>query len=144
MVTVFDVAKYILERQGRISTWKLQKLCYYAQAWSLAWTERPLFYEEIQAWANGPVCPDLFREHKGKFLVGPEDLTRGNSDALDEDQKDTIDKVLAHYGGWEPYQLREQTHHEDPWRLARVGVPEDGPSSREISRESMGAYYGGL
>lgn len=144
MVTVFDVAKYILEKQGHISTWKLQKLCYYAQAWSLAWTERPLFYEEIQAWANGPVCPDLFREHKGKFLVGPEDLTRGNSDALDEDQKDTIDKVLAHYGDWEPYQLREQTHHEAPWQLARVGVPEDSPSSREISRESMGAYYGGL
>ena len=32
MATVFDVAKYILKKQGKMSTWKLQKLCYYAQA----------------------------------------------------------------------------------------------------------------
>lgn len=39
VAAVFDVAKYILEKQGRMSTWKLQKLCYYSQAWSLAWTD---------------------------------------------------------------------------------------------------------
>ena len=43
MATVFDVAKYILHKKKKLSTWKLQKLCYYAQAWSIAWTEHPLF-----------------------------------------------------------------------------------------------------
>ena len=38
MGTVFDVAKYILSKTGSITTWKLQKLCYYSQAWALAWT----------------------------------------------------------------------------------------------------------
>lgn len=32
MANVFDVAKYILEKKGIMSTMKLQKLCYYAQA----------------------------------------------------------------------------------------------------------------
>lgn len=32
MADVFDVAAYILQRQGRMTTMKLQKLCYYAQA----------------------------------------------------------------------------------------------------------------
>jgi len=56
-MTVIDVSRYILERMGEMTAMKLQKLCYYAQAWSLVWDERPLFDERIEAWANGPVCP---------------------------------------------------------------------------------------
>jgi hypothetical protein len=37
MTTIFDVAKYILQQRGEMTAMKLQKLCYYAQAWSLAW-----------------------------------------------------------------------------------------------------------
>lgn len=45
MATVFDTAKYILEKRGAMSTMKLQKLCYYAQAWSLVWYDsRHEFY----------------------------------------------------------------------------------------------------
>ena len=84
MASVFDVAKYILEKQGRMSTWKLQKLCYYAQAWTYTWTEKPLFDEEFEAWANGPVCPCLFREHKGRFMLEKSDLMLGNSEVLHE------------------------------------------------------------
>ena len=42
MGTVFDTAKYILEQRGKMSTMKLQKLCYYTQAWSLVWDDAPL------------------------------------------------------------------------------------------------------
>ena len=69
MATVFDVAKYILRKCGRISTWKLEKLCYYSQAWTMAWDEIPLFNEDFEAWANGPVCPEFFKEHKGMFSI---------------------------------------------------------------------------
>ena len=144
MATVFDVAKYILSKTGRISTMKLQKLCYYSQAWSIAWTEQPLFAERIEAWVNGPVCPALFQAHKGRFLISYSDLTTGNPDNLLEDQKDTIDKVLEHYGSWEPYELREQTHSEDPWKNARGGIPEDAFCDKEITCDSMGLYYGSL
>ena len=37
MASVYDVAAYILEKQGAMTTWKLQKLVYYSQAWSLVW-----------------------------------------------------------------------------------------------------------
>lgn len=144
MVDVFDVAKYILNSIGSISAWKLQKLCYYAQAWSLAWTESPLFQERIEAWANGPVCPALFREHRGRFMVTANDIVSGNANNLDADQMDTIDKVLGHYGDWEPYELREQTHSEDPWRIARGDTPPGAPCTNEITRDSMGEYYGNL
>lgn len=144
MATVYDVAKYILLTEGSMSTWKLQKLCYYSQAWSLAWTEKPIFKEDFQAWANGPVCPELFHEHQGKFTVGTDDLNKGDPMNLTEDQKDTINIVLKDYGSMEPYELRELTHKEEPWKNARLGLPEDAYSKALITKESMGSYYGSL
>jgi uncharacterized phage-associated protein len=55
MPSVLDVAQYILQRSGGMTTGKLQKLVYYSQAWSLVWDQRPLFNERIEAWANGPI-----------------------------------------------------------------------------------------
>mgnify|MGYP004642324381 CR=1 FL=1 len=144
MASVFDVAKYILNKNGKMSTWKLQKLCYYAQAWSLAWTEAPLFDEDFQAWANGPVCPQLFAKHKGKFVVNYGDIKLGDIDNLDDDQKDTIDKILEYYGSMEPYELREQSHSEAPWRTARGTLPEGALCDTVITKDSMGEYYGKL
>ncbi|MDC7291062.1 DUF4065 domain-containing protein [Blautia schinkii] len=69
MANVFDTAKYILEQSGTMSTMKLQKLCYYSQAWSLVWDDSPLFNEDFQAWTNGPVCSELFFKTQGKYSV---------------------------------------------------------------------------
>ena len=144
MATVFDVAKYILEKTDEISTWKLQKLCYYSQAWSLAWTGAPLFPEEFEAWRNGPVCRPLFEKHKGKYLVSADTFADADVDALSADEKDTIDTVLRAYGDMEPYQLRAQTHAESPWKEARHGLDEFERGNTIISKGSMETYYGSL
>lgn len=145
MASVFDVAKYILGKRGPMSTWKLQKLCYYSQAWALAWSDgRPLFNEDFEAWANGPVCRPLYNAHAGRYTISAEYLHKGDAADLNADEKDTIDVVLRAYGDKEPYWLREQTHAEQPWIQARAGIPEGERSDRIISKESMGAYYGAL
>ena len=144
MASVYDTAKYILKCAGTMSAWRLQKLCYYAQAWSLAWTERELFSEDFEAWSNGPVCPELFREHKGLFMVRYEDIMKGNPEALTDDERDTIDIVLRDYGGMSPYELRELSHSEAPYKDARGDLPDGAPSSRIITKSAMGNYYGSL
>lgn len=144
MANVFDVAKYILQKKGRMSTWKLQKLCYYSQAWSLAWTEKPIFNENFEAWANGPVCPELFHAHRGMFMCDPVTMNRGNPNDLTDDQRETIDIVLHDYGDMDPYELRELTHNESPWRDARGDLPDDAHGNVVISNESLGRYYGSL
>lgn len=144
MATVFDVAKYILKKQGTISTWKLQKLCYYAQAWTLAWTGNPLFDEDFEAWRNGPVCPELYHEHRGMFYVDKKDIKKGNSNNLTDDEKDSIDVVLRDYGDMRPYELRELTHNESPWVDARGDLPAEANCSTVITKEKMGDYYGSL
>ncbi len=143
MANVFDAAIYILEQSGAVSVMKLQKLCYYAQAWSLVWDDYPLFSEEFHAWANGPVCPELFYKTKGKYLVSVDDETGGNGN-LTDNQKDTIDKVLEYYGRYDAQWLSQLTQMEEPWRKAREGVPAGGGCNKIITKESMAMYYGGL
>lgn len=144
MASVFDVAKYILENLGPMSTWKLQKLCYYSQAWSIAWGDGALFPEDFQAWSNGPVCPPLFAYHHGRYRIGEGDLPIGNSSNLDAVQKEDINIVLRDYGDKEPYWLREQSHQEAPWINARNGLPDGASSTAVITQDAMGAYYGSL
>ena len=143
MANVFDTAKYILEQSGAMSTMKLHKLCYYSQVWSLVWDDFPLFEEDFQAWANGPVCPELFFKTQGKYLVNTSDETGGEED-LSDDQKDTIDRVLEHYGSHNAQWLSQLTHMEDPWIKARRKAAPGAGCNNVITKESMALYYGGL
>ena len=143
MASVFDTARYILEKLGPLSTMKLQKLCYYSQAWSLVWDDKALFDEDFQAWANGPVCVELFKHTQGRFSVEAVDEP-GSSDNLSPNQKDTIDTVLDYYGDKDAQWLSRLSHLEDPWKLARRGIPLGAGSDAIVSKESMAMYYGGL
>ena len=138
MASVFDVATYILEKMGTLSTMKLQKLCYYCQAWSLVWDDRALFEEEFHAWENGPVCKELFYKTQGRFSVSAKD-ENGLSENLTNAQKDTINNVLEYYGGHDAQWLSRLTHMEDPWKEARRKSVDE-----VITKESMAMYYGGI
>lgn len=144
MANVFDVAKYILEKMGKLSTWKLQKLVYYSQAWALAWTEKPLFDEDFEAWSNGAVCPELYQCHQGKYSVTKDDIKYGNSSKLNDDERETIDIVVRDYGEMLPYELREQIHNEAPFKNARGDTPDGQHSHTIIIKESMYDYYANL
>lgn len=142
---VFDVAKYMLNNLGPMTTMKLQKLVYYAQAWSLAWDGMPLFNGEFQAWANGPVCPELFDSHQGRYEL-PENYydKKGDTGIFTQDQKDTMDAIIRDYGDKSPQWLSNLTHQELPWQMAREGVPIGMRSNKKISEDIMQDYYGGL
>lgn len=143
-LNIFDIAKYILKKTGEISTMKLQKLCYYAQAWSLVWDGAPLFNEDFQAWTNGPVCPELFSVHRGKFMISEDDIKDifCSGKSLSYEQEESIKVVLDTYGNKSPAWLRELSHIEEPWKNARKGCPDGQRCTNIISKDSMGLYYG--
>lgn len=144
MASVLDVARYVIKKKNPVTTMKLQKLVYYCQAWSLAWDEVPLFPEDFEAWANGPVCPLLFNRHRGQFRLYEDFLNDLPNYNFTEDETETMDSVLDHYGDKSPEWLSQLTHMELPWREARKGVPLGEPCTNVISKESMMSYYGGL
>lgn len=141
--SILDVASYILEKCGSMTAMKLEKLCYYSQAWSLVWNGSPLFEENFEAWANGPVCPVLFDKHRHMFTVSKEDIP-GNSLNLSSEQKETIDAVIEAYGKLDAYQLSTLTHNEAPWVNARGDTPSGARSSTVITLEAMEEYYASL
>ncbi len=102
------------------------------------------FGEDFEAWANGPVCQELFHAHQGKFSVNINDFAKGTPENLTEHEKDSVNVVLRDYGSMEPYDLRELTHNEEPWKNARGDLSEWVKSRTIITKESMGEYYGGL
>lgn len=142
MVSALDVAAFILREMGPMTAMKLQKLVYYAQAWSLVWDEEPLFTEEIQAWANGPVVPELFQAHKGLFKVSS--IPGGDPCAINPVQEETIRGVITYYGDKSSQWLSDLTHIEAPWKDARGQCPEGASSCTAISHAAMAEYYGSL
>lgn len=125
-----------------MSTMKLQKLVYYAQAWHLVWDEEPLFGERIEAWAGGPVVRELYNAHRGYYRVST--LTRGNSSNLTESQRESVRVVMDSYGSLTGQQLSYLTHRERPWLDARRGLSAGDRGSSPIPLESLADYYGSL
>lgn len=142
MATAHDVAAYILKTHGAMTAMKLQKLVYYSQAWSLVWDERPIFADRIEAWANGPVVPTLYEQHRGQFMLSS--LGDGNADALTEDERETVAGVLKFYGDKDSQWLSDLTHRETPWREARQGLRDGERGNVEITHAALFEYYGGL
>ena len=143
MATAHDVAAYILGKSGRMTAMKLQKLVYYSQAWHFVWDGVPLYQEEVQAWANGPVIYDLYLAHRGKYWVEPDDVP-GPTRMLSSDEASSVDSVLETYGAMTAAQLSALTHSESPWVAARSGLAPTDRSKRTITLGSMGDYYGSL
>ncbi len=144
MTTVFDVAKYILDKYGEMSAMKLQKLIFYSQAMSLVWDDVPLFEDDFEAWAKGPVCRSLFNAHKGKFmLTDSKFLTPHNPDTsrLTAEQKETIDTVVDSLIDYPPYVLSDMVHKEKPWLEARGDLPPGAWCDNVIPKSAMLEYY---
>jgi uncharacterized phage-associated protein len=124
-------------KQNPISNLKLQKLLYYAQAWHLALFKQPLFEEEIEAWVHGPVVPQIFRRYRD-CKWNP--ITNGG--AIPSPSLSThLDEVWRVYGNLSAFDLERLTHSEDPWRIARDGLPSDASSNAIIEKSSMQEYY---
>ncbi len=139
MENIFEVAKYFLSL-GQMNHKKLQKLCYYAQAWSLALTGVCLMNTWFEAWAHGPVSPELWRKYRdwGGLIISSYD---GSPNFLNANTKFFLDKIYKLYGSYSGDQLEQLTHNETPWLNARQGYPTGAICTNEISNNDMKNYY---
>ena len=140
IVSVFDVAAFILQKKGALTAMKLHRIIYYCQAWSLVWDEKPLFSERIEAWANGPVVPDLYNTHKGKFKIDVADI-QGNPGVLNQQQQETVIAVLRDYGDKCSQWLSDLSRTESPWLKARDCLPPTERGNNQIDLDIMREYY---
>ena len=145
--TALDIAKWFINATDResgdaITHLKVQKLVYYAQGWALAYFDTPLFAEDLEAWAHGPVAPSVYRHFREtRFQAIPEQpITRrivGDVEAL-------LESVNEKYGIYTAKRLEGMTHSEDPWRKARGDVASEARSSNIIAKEDMKTFFRAL
>lgn len=139
MESIFEVAKYFLLLE-QMNHKKLQKLCYYAQAWFLATTGIPLMNTQFQAWTHGPVSPELWHKYKdwgGLLILSYEGLPN----FYDNQTTQFLKKIYQLYGHYSGDQLEQLTHNETPWINARKGYPVDAICTETISETDMASFY---
>ena len=140
-----DVGRYFLYRANQdnkpITNKKLQKLVYYAQAWSLVLNNKKLFSEPIEAWVHGPAVRSLYVHYK-KFGFEPiQEEIKPDTLNISGKTKELLDTVWNAYGKLDAGYLEMLTHSEEPWQEAREGLQSSDSSDNEISLKSMKSYY---
>ncbi|MDY5169152.1 type II toxin-antitoxin system antitoxin SocA domain-containing protein [Dielma fastidiosa] len=139
------VISYLFVRLEEVTPLMLQKMLYFVQGVSYAVIERPMFYENCQAWIHGPVYPEVYEMFRD-FKYNPiEDarfaILNGAEEELTENERRVIDLVVNTFGEYSGKVLERITHSEIPWQLARMGYADNIPSNELISIESIRTYY---
>ena len=144
--TAQQIAQYFIWKSSQeskpITNKKLQKILYYAQAWSLVIRETPLFKEKIEAWIHGPAIREIYSQYK-KFGFEPikENITKTKIEAIKSETRSFLNEVWRVYGNRDAGYLEYLSHSETPWQVAREGLEASEGSDNEITHESMKEYY---
>ncbi|AWZ48336.1 hypothetical protein C3495_05665 [Clostridiaceae bacterium 14S0207] len=130
-----DVAKYVInysiEKENPVSNLKLQKLLYYIQAAFLVKNKCVCFNEEIEHWRHGPVVAEVYREYKIYFNGAIYRQQKGIN--ICDHYKKVIEKVVDAYDNFEPWEMVDRTHEEDPWK--------ETESNNVISKDKIKKYF---
>jgi uncharacterized phage-associated protein len=127
-----DVADYIVDycnKTGKkISHLQLQKILYFCEAHYLI-KDKNLFEDDISKWRLGPVVESVYHEYKtfgssnityvpNKLILDSDGSFKRvsfNPNAIEEQDKDTINKIVDKYIKFGPFELVNATHKHKPW-----------------------------
>lgn len=137
--SVFDVANWFLSK-SEMTQKKIQKLCYYAQAWCYALKGYRLEDTDYQAWIHGPVSPALWERFKS-FGYDPIRIKGFVNNKISPEDESLLEDVWDTYGDNTGNALEALTHRELPWIEARRGYEPDERCTVVISPVTMASYY---
>lgn len=150
MLDAMDVARQLVgigydperpEESVLLCPFRLQKLLYYCQGWSLALLGRPLFRDPIEAWVHGPVVKSVHSKFSGQS-TGITPTQAGPPTAqLSPVERKLVEMVWDHMACLTPGKLRQMTHDEPAWKEARGNLPEETHSSVSLNLETMQEFF---
>ena len=136
--TVFELAKAFLSIDSMTHK-KLQKLCYYAKAWYLAFNDENIIEDEFEAWVHGAVQPLLFQKYKAYGFQMIPAVT--DTEDISPEYLEFAKVIYDSYGKFSGEQLERLNHSEEPWLKARKGLEPWENSNQIIKEEDMKSYY---
>lgn len=121
---------------------RLQKLLYYAQAWSLIVRASELFPDDLEAWRHGPVVPTVYRalpDCQGANQIAPDAFSEVPD--LEEEEAEFVERVWEAYNEFSALRLSRMTHDEMPWRKAWGNRPLDSTGNDPISMSDLEEFF---
>lgn len=138
------VARYMLHRAEEVTPMVLQKLLYFAQAFFRALYRTDLFTDDCQAWAYGPVYPDIYRMYSD---CGWNPISMPTmEEAEDFSEFTTREIVLMNavadiFGMYSGGILSRITHNERPWIETRGNLLPNDRSAATIDKKLIDDYF---
>lgn len=146
--SIFDVANWFLLYKEKMIHEKLQKICYYSEAWHLALYNEKLFNDtKFKALESGPVSPELYNFFKNDGFKGfakvnnlinikdrdiEEKLSEINNDI---NLVDLLESVWVTYGDKGPLALEVLSCSELPYKNA------NSRKNKIISEKDIKTYF---
>lgn len=138
MATVQDVAAAIITRLGEVDNMKLNKLLFFAQGWSEAWRDQPLFTDEpLEGWEQGPVVDAVYQTYKDHGWHRITEPRAGDPTRLTPDERETLAAVLNRYGVLDAITLSDLTHDNEAWVEAWARRPKPRWGREHIKRDIL-------
>jgi len=137
----FFIRKGLLEKIT-VTPMKLQKLIYFSHGWHLAFFNKPLIKEDVQAWAYGPVIPAIYHIYKnyGNATI-TKDVEEG-IEALGDETIEFLDFIWGTYKKFSPIHLSNITHVKDsPWDQVRQGHQGDLRRGIPMGNDLIKRYF---
>ncbi len=145
MLKAIDVANFFIDasksfEEDFVTNLRVNKLIYFAQAWSLVKYDRPLFDEKIEAWTYGPVIREVYDAFK---ICGSNPI----ADTLDgydvsnftSEELDLLSDVAIYYGQFSTPKLVSISHKKgSPWDKAVK------THDKFLAIDDIKAYYKGI
>jgi uncharacterized phage-associated protein len=124
------IANFFLDRAGAggvgLTLLTLLKILFFAHAWHLAKTDRPLIAQPFEAWQYGPVSRVVYDQFKRSgdqplqkkaVSFDPKQMSFITTPySFDEETTLFLEHVFDYYCKYHPYRLVDLTHEVDgPW-----------------------------
>jgi len=142
------------ESRATLTQINIQKLVYFAHGWHLAWSDKPLILDSIEAWQYGPVVRSLYSQFRrfgsdpitekamefgfssGKFVTSIPSIELTDEGVY---ARNVVGAVWQQYGKLAPFKLVELTHAAgSPWERAYT------EGRRLIGNEEIKEYFAEL
>ncbi|MCM1260631.1 MAG: DUF4065 domain-containing protein [Staphylococcus sp.] len=140
MISVFDLAFYIISYYKNVNMTRLYKYIYFCHAFYMAYNNgKPLIKEPFEAWISGPMVRGLWdisntRAYLELYLNKYANIT------IDEQTKLFINNVLDLCSKADIEILFEKDK-DFPWAMARQGLGRMEASRNIIDNETIYTYY---
>lgn len=140
-----QIANYIIVNLEEVTPLALQKLMSFSHGVNYSKNGTRLINEMSQAWAHGPVYPEIYNKYR-KYGYKPIDDGVKSSHGcmlskLSKEEIEVLDLVIKTFGLYSPKTLERISHTQDPWLEKRRGFEINQPCQEEISEESIKEYY---